>query len=134
MLPVLSREVVEGKQRVAILDQALDSLVVFDAPDFDEVLPPGECIRLVLAIQISWMRMLGFRSPAPGRPASAHTDRRPGAPNSAGRVSSATSPDRLPEAEGAVGDRKLGSHRKPPPFEVEEELFPRSRALADAVD
>src|SRR6202035_528256 len=36
MLPVLSREVVEGKQRVAILDQALDSLVVFDAPDFDE--------------------------------------------------------------------------------------------------
>src|ERR1700704_1449575 len=27
MLPVLSREVVEGKQRVAILDQALDSLV-----------------------------------------------------------------------------------------------------------
>ena len=42
--------------------------------------------------------------------------------------------DRLPEAEGAVGDRKLGSHRKPPPFEVEEELFPRLRALADAVD
>jgi hypothetical protein len=36
MLPVLSREVVEGKQRVAILDQALDSLVVFDAPSFDE--------------------------------------------------------------------------------------------------
>src|ERR1700730_17610737 len=33
--------------------------------------------------------------------------------------------DRLPEAEGAVGDRELGSHRKPPPFEVEEELFPR---------
>src|SRR5438477_5546767 len=32
----LSREVVEGKQRVAILDQALDSLVIFDAPDFDE--------------------------------------------------------------------------------------------------
>jgi hypothetical protein len=26
MLPVLSRKVVEGKQRVAILDQALDSL------------------------------------------------------------------------------------------------------------
>ena len=42
--------------------------------------------------------------------------------------------DRLPEAEGAVGDRELGSHRKPPPFEVEEELFPRLRALAHAVD
>src|SRR5271156_4781054 len=42
--------------------------------------------------------------------------------------------DRLPEAEGAVGDRELGSHRKPSPFEVEEELFPRLRALAHAVD
>src|ERR1700731_1828750 len=44
MLPVLSREVVEGKQRVAILDQALDSLVVFDAPGFDEGVERGECI------------------------------------------------------------------------------------------
>jgi hypothetical protein len=40
------REVVEGKQRVAILDQALDSLVVFDAPDFDEGVERGECILL----------------------------------------------------------------------------------------
>ena len=31
-------------------------------------------------------------------------------------------------------DRELGSHRKPPPLEVEEELFPRLRALAHAVD
>src|SRR3981189_1581929 len=46
MLPVLSREVVEGKQRVAILDQALDSLVVFDAPGFDEGVERGECIVL----------------------------------------------------------------------------------------
>jgi hypothetical protein len=29
MLPVLSRKVVEGKQRVSILEQALDGLVVF---------------------------------------------------------------------------------------------------------
>lgn len=42
--------------------------------------------------------------------------------------------DRLPKAEGAVGDRELGSHRKPPPLEVEEELFPRLRALSHAVD
>ena len=34
----------------------------------------------------------------------------------------------------SVGDRELGSHRKPPPFEVEEELFPRLRALAHAVE
>jgi hypothetical protein len=36
MLPVLGREVVEGEQRVAILDQALDRLVVFDASGLDE--------------------------------------------------------------------------------------------------
>jgi hypothetical protein len=29
---VLGREIVEGEQRVAILDQAFDRLVVFDAP------------------------------------------------------------------------------------------------------
>jgi hypothetical protein len=32
MLTVLDREVVEGEQRIAILDQPLDRLVVFDAP------------------------------------------------------------------------------------------------------
>jgi hypothetical protein len=38
--------------------------------------------------------------------------------------------DRLPEAEGAVSDRKLGAHRKPAPLQIEEELPPRLRALA----
>jgi hypothetical protein len=36
MLPVLGRKVVEGEQRLAILDQAFDCFVVFDAPSFDE--------------------------------------------------------------------------------------------------
>ena len=36
MFPVLGGEVVESQQRVAILDQALDRLVVFDAPGLDE--------------------------------------------------------------------------------------------------
>ena len=36
MFPVFSREVVEGEQRGAILDEALDRLVVFDAPGLDE--------------------------------------------------------------------------------------------------
>jgi hypothetical protein len=36
MLPVLGREVVEDEQRVAILDQAVDRLAVFDAPGLDE--------------------------------------------------------------------------------------------------
>src|SRR5580704_6326411 len=61
MLPVLSREVVEGKQRVAILDQALDSLVVFDAPGFDEGVERGECILLGLGHPNLLERTLGLR-------------------------------------------------------------------------
>ena len=48
MLPVLGREVVEGEQRIAILDQALDRLVLFDAYGFDEGIERGECILLGL--------------------------------------------------------------------------------------
>jgi hypothetical protein len=36
MLPMLGGEVVENEQRVAILGQTLDRLVVFDGPSFDE--------------------------------------------------------------------------------------------------
>src|SRR5439155_661973 len=44
MLPMLSREVVEGEQRVAIPDQALNRLVVFDPPDLDKSLEGGKRI------------------------------------------------------------------------------------------
>src|SRR4030081_3433878 len=67
MLPVLSREVVEGKQRVAILDQALDSLVVFDAPGFDEGVERGECIVLGLGHPDLLERTLGLRLLALGQ-------------------------------------------------------------------
>src|ERR1700682_6549153 len=67
MLPVLSREVVEGKQRVAILDQALDSLVVFDAPGFDEGVERGECILLGLGHPDLLERTPGLRLLALGQ-------------------------------------------------------------------
>src|ERR1700719_3037921 len=132
MLPVLSREVVEGKQRVAILDQALDSLVVFDAPGFDEGVERGECILLGLGHPDLLEHTLGLRLLALGQLVQdigglVH-------PTALAACPRPHLLDRLPEAEGAVGDRELGSHRKPPPFEVEEELFPRLRALAHAVD
>ena len=60
MLPVLSREVVEGKQRVAILDQALDSLVVFDAQVSMKASNAASASFLVSAIQISWSARLAF--------------------------------------------------------------------------
>ena len=60
MLPVLGREVVESEQRIAILDQAFDRLVVFNAPGFDEGVERHERIFLVSAIQISCRARLAF--------------------------------------------------------------------------
>jgi hypothetical protein len=54
MLPVLGPEVVEGEQRVVILDQALDCLVVFDAPGFDEGVERRERILLGLGQRMSF--------------------------------------------------------------------------------
>jgi len=104
---VLSREVVEGKQRVAILDQALDSLVVFDAPGFDEGVERGECIVLGLGHPDLLERTLGLRFLA----------LRQLVQDIGGLVhptALAARPrpyllDRLPEAEGAVGDQEPGS-------------------------
>jgi hypothetical protein len=66
-LRILTEEVVEGKQRVAILDQALDSLVVFDASDFDEGVERGECILLGLGPPDLLERTLGLRLLALGQ-------------------------------------------------------------------
>src|ERR1700730_12224886 len=89
MLPVLSREVVEGKQRVAILDQALDSLVVFDAPGFGEGVERGECILLGRGHPDLLERTHGLRLLALGQLVR-HW--RSCAPNSAGRAPSPTPP------------------------------------------
>src|SRR5262249_3376313 len=61
LLPVLGREVVEGEQRVAILDQALDRLVVFDAPGLDEGVEGRKRILLCLGHPDFLQRPLGFR-------------------------------------------------------------------------
>src|SRR5258706_13335043 len=61
MLPVLGREVVEGEQRVAILDQTLDRLVVFDAPGFDEGVEGRKRILLGFGHPDFLHRPLGFR-------------------------------------------------------------------------
>src|SRR3979490_2236243 len=113
MLPVPSRKVVEGKQRVAILDQALDSLVVFDAPDLDEGVERGEGILLGLGHPDRLERTLGLRLLALGQlvqdigglvhPTALAARPRPHLL------------DRPPETAVAVADRALASHRRPPP-------------------
>src|ERR1700748_1886338 len=61
MLPMFSREVIEGKQRLAILDQAFDSLVVFDAPGFNEGVERRERFFLGLGHPDFLERPLGLR-------------------------------------------------------------------------
>src|ERR1700687_880509 len=114
MLPVLGREVVEGKQRFAILGQALGRLVVFDAPGLNEGVERHERILLGLGHPDLLERPLGLRLQTLRKlvedigglvyPAALASDRRP------------YLLDRLPEAECAVGDRKLGSPRKTTPL------------------
>jgi hypothetical protein len=57
---MLGREVVEGQQRVAIFDQALDRLVVFNAPGLDEGIERRERILLGLGHLDFLQRPLGF--------------------------------------------------------------------------
>src|SRR5271155_3237244 len=61
MLPVFGREVVESQQRVAILNQAFDRLVVFDGPGFDEGVERRERILLGLCHPDLLERPLGLR-------------------------------------------------------------------------
>src|SRR5438132_1032166 len=122
MLPVLGGEVVERQQCVAILDQAVDRLVVLDAPAFDEGVERREGILLGLGHPDLLQRPLGFRLRALRQLVE--------------DVGSLVDPttlaarlrpqffDRLPKAERAVGDRELGCHRKPTPLQIKEELLP----------
>ena len=122
MLPMLCREVVEGEQRLTILDQAFDGLVVFDAPGFDEGVERGERIFLGFGHPDFLERPLGFRVLALRQliqdvgglvdPAALAAGLRPHLL------------DRLPEAERAIGDREFGRDGQPAPLQVEQQFPP----------
>src|SRR5262245_16019666 len=114
MFPVLGREVVEGEQRLAVLDQALDRLVVFGAPGLDQGVERRTCILLGLGHPDFLQRALGFRLLAV-RQLVEHV----GALVHPAALAEGLGPyllDRPPEAERAIGDRELGRHRKPRRF------------------
>src|SRR5258706_6056937 len=131
MLPVLGREVVEGEQRVAILDQTLDRLVVFDAPGLDEGVEGRKRILLGFGHPDFLQRPFGFRLLALRQLVEAV----------GGFVHPATLAARLgpslfeglPEPERAIGDRELGANRQPTPLQIEEQFPPRLRTLAHTV-
>src|SRR5262249_48924409 len=131
MLPVLSREVVEAEQGVAILDQALDRLVVFDAPRLDEGVEGGKRIRLGLGHPDFLQCPLGFRLLAV----------RQFVEDVGGFVHPAALPagvgphlfDGLPKSKRAIGDRQLRANRQPTPLQIEEQFPPRLRTFAYTV-
>src|SRR5262245_25274348 len=132
MLPVLGREVVEAEQGVAILDQALDRLVVFDTPGLDEGVEGGKRIRLGLGHPDFLQRPLGFRLLAVRQ----FVEDVGGFVHPAA-LAARLGPDlfhRLPESERAIGDRELGANRQPTPLQIEEQFPPRLRTFANAVD
>src|SRR5215813_1797150 len=131
MLPVLSREVVEAEQGVAILDQALDRLVVFDAPGLDEDVEGGKRIRLGFGHPDFLQCPLGFRLLAVWQFVE----------DVGGFVHPAALPagvgprlfDGLPKAKRAIGDRQLRANRQPTPLQIEEQFPPRLRTFAYTV-
>jgi hypothetical protein len=69
---MLGREVVEGQQLIAIFDQALDYLLVFDAPDLDEDIERRERILLGLGHPDLLQRPLSFSVAGSSVTCSAH--------------------------------------------------------------
>src|SRR5215475_15712161 len=110
MLPMFGREVIEGKQRLTILDQAFDGLVVFDAPGFNEGIERRERIFLGLGHPDFLERPLGL-----GVLALRQLVQNVGGLVDPAALTAGLRPyllDRLPEAKRAVGDRELGRYRK----------------------
>src|SRR6516162_2493201 len=132
MLPVLGREVVKDQQRLAILNETFDRLLVFDAPGLDEGIEGCERIPLGLGHPDLLQRALGLRLLTLRQlvqhirglvhPAALAEGLRP------------YFLDGLPEAERSVGNSKLRSHGKAAPFEIKKQLLPGLRALTHAID
>jgi hypothetical protein len=132
VFPELGWEVVEGEERIAILDEAFGRFLVFDAPSLDEGIERPKRILLGFRHPDLLQRALGFRLLAL-RQLVQHV----GGLVHPAALAAGLRPyflDRLPEAERAVGDREIGRHRKSAPLQVEQQLLPGLRTLAQAVD
>src|SRR5215471_7799650 len=121
------REIVKGQESLTIFRQAIDCLFIFDAIGFDKSVKRFESILLgcrhpdllqgslglwLLALRQLVQHISGFVHPT--------------------ALATRFWPnflERLPEPERAVGNGKLGPDREPTPPQVEQELFPRLRAL-----
>ena len=130
MIPVLGREVVEGQQGVAILDEAFDCpgvlRPVFLGEDVDRGLRsrPGLCAVDLPQVNLHG-RLNGARDLVQHIGSLVH----PTALMASARINLV---ERLPEAECTVADRDLGRDGEPAPFHLDQELTPALSALTDA--
>ena len=131
VFPMLGREVVECQQRVAILAQAVGSLLVLERVALDEGVERGSAAALVSAIQISCSARLAFGCWLFGNLASTFavlcTQQR------CSRVFGQTSP--APSRTRARRRRSSarGAHVEPAALEIEQQIAPIVRTFAGAV-
>src|SRR3954470_8315537 len=131
VLPVLGGKIVEGEQGVAVLHEARDRLVVLDPVGLDKGLEGDQRLLFGLGHPDLLQRALGLPLQALGQLVQ-DVDGLVHPTALAARLG----PDLLnglPEAECAVGDRKLRAEGQPPPPEVEQQLPPGLHALAHAI-
>src|SRR5271166_3078207 len=131
MVPVLGREVEEGKQGFPVLSQAGDRLLVFGAVFVGEHVDGGlggragrrsvnlskVCLHIDLDREGDLVQYVGGLMNPTALMLGAGKDLL----------------DRLPEAERTVADREIGRDLEPTPLDVDEELAPALRALPHPV-
>jgi hypothetical protein len=122
IFPMLGRKVIEDQQRLAVLCETLDRLLIFDAPGSTKPSKAASASFLVSAIQISWSGRLALGCWLFGS-YSAHW--RSCAPSSAGHAFLATLLREPLEAQRPVSDRNLGADHKAAALQIKEELPPR---------
>src|SRR5437899_3211981 len=131
MFPVLGREVVESKQRVSILAQAIGGLLVFQRVARDEGVERQfgsnlgfghpDLLQRSFGFRLLAFRQLGEHVRGLVHPAALLARFRPDLTGG------------LPEPECAIGDAELRGHVEPAPLEIEQQIAPVLRVLAGTI-
>src|SRR5256886_8120363 len=131
MFPVLGREVVESKQRVSILAQAIGGLLVFQRVALDEGVERQfgsnfgfghpDLLQRSFGLRLLAFRQLGEHVRGLVHPAALLARFRPDLTGS------------LPEPECAIGDDEPRRHIEPAPLEIEQQIAPVLCVLAGTI-
>src|SRR3981189_1281871 len=131
MFPVLGREVVESKQRVSILAQAIGGLLVFQRVALDEGVERQvgsnlgfghpDLLQCSFGFRLLAFRQLGEHVRGLVHPATLLARFRPDLTG------------RLPKPESAIGDDEPRRHVDPAPLEIDAQMAPVLCVLAGTI-